>query len=400
MSNFERLYEKALEAGVLPGAALTAVNRDGSFQYAKAIGYRSKRPGQEALPLQLDTMLTIASCTKLLTAISALQCVEKGLLSLDEDVKTVLPEVGSFGIISGFEETTGRAVLTPNASPITLRHLLTHTSGLTYDLMNPLLARWRESRGEQPWRGATVEEKANVPLIFEPGKSWAYGPGADWTGKLIERVTGESLEAFMSKHIWKPLEVSEMTFWPSEREGLSKKLSDIFMLDQGGKAQYAPDVDINYGAKDCLGGGGLFASANAYMAVLQAVLRKDSRLLTSDSYDELLRPQLNEQCRHALGELLQSDQQLQDFLGVNIPLSAPKDWSLAGIVSKDEQEDWMKENTVLWSGATSLIWFIDSKAGLCGLAASQVLPPMAPPITKLHKKFHEGMYGLFLASKQ
>ena len=65
--------------------------------------------------------------------------------------------------------------------------------------MTPLLQKWRASRGEVPWSGPTVEEKSTLPLLFEPGTSWAYGAGFDWAGKMIERVTGQSLESYMSK---------------------------------------------------------------------------------------------------------------------------------------------------------------------------------------------------------
>ena len=92
----------------------------GDFDYVKKIGVRSLKPGASE-PMELDTVLWLASCTKLMTAISALQCVERGLLRLDEDVTTVLPEVAKFGIITGFDDARSQPVTVPNTEPVTLR---------------------------------------------------------------------------------------------------------------------------------------------------------------------------------------------------------------------------------------------------------------------------------------
>ena len=188
--------------------------------------------------------------------------------------------------------------------------------------MNPLLAQWRTSRGESPWNGPTVEEKSTLPLVFEPGTSWAYGAGADWTGKMIERVTGTILEDYMVKYIWSPLGIRDITFWPKKRDDMKDRMADISLIDPFGKAMDAPDFDINYGATDCLGGGGAFASSEAYMQLIHAVLREDRRLLNPRSYQELFKPQLNDQCKEKLHNLLLSDQQLQDYLGINVPATA------------------------------------------------------------------------------
>lgn len=203
-----------------------------------------------------------------------------------------------------------------------------------------------------------MEEKSTLPLIFEPGTGWAYGAGFDWAGKMIERRTGESLETYMSKNIWGPLGIEDITFWPKERADMQHRMASISILDPSGsrKAIDLPDFDINYGATDCIGGGGAFASSEAYMAILQAVLREDPRLLTLESYLELFEPQLSETSMQALQSLLASSEQMQDALGLNVPLSGQKSWSLGGLLSMDEYRGWMGRNTLLWGGMPNLIW--------------------------------------------
>ena len=80
------------------------------------------------------------------------------------------------------------------------------------DLMDPLLLKWRTDRNEVPWSAPTIEERRNSPLVFEPGTSWMYGMGTDWAGKMVERATGETLETYMSKNIWGPLHLKNVTF--------------------------------------------------------------------------------------------------------------------------------------------------------------------------------------------
>ena len=223
--------------------------------------------------------------------------------------------------------------------------------------MTPILQKWRASRGEAPWSGPTVEEKSTLPLLFESGTSWAYGAGADWAGKLIERVTGQSLESYMSKNIWGPLGIKDITFWPKERVDMQHRIADMSMLVPGSEeAIDAADVDINGGIEECLGGGGAFASGESYMTLLKAVLREDPNLLRPDSFTELFKPQLDEQCSAALHSLLLGDPQMQEYIGMNIPTSGRKNWSFAGLLSLDEYPGWMKEGTLLWGGVPNIVW--------------------------------------------
>ncbi|KAF4621519.1 hypothetical protein G7Y89_g14555 [Cudoniella acicularis] len=353
--------------------------------------------------MQLDTVLALASCTKLMTAIAVLQCVERGQLDLDVDVALILPEVGKYGIITGFDDSKNEAILIPKVNHVTLRQLLTHTSGQAYDLVHPLLIKWRASRGEEPWTGPTIEDKTTVPLIFEPGTAWAYGGGSDWAGKIVERVTGQTLEEYMKKHIWTPLGIKDLTFWPKTRKDMEDRMADISMLGPDGKKVFdvPPGVfDITYGATDCSGGAGAFGTPSAFFTLLQAVLRKDTKLLKPESYEELFRPQLNEQCRQALNDLILNDQVSRDFLSVNVPVTAKKNWSLAGLLVEEDQPGWVRKNTILWGGLPCLVWFCDREAGLCGFAGSQVLPPMAPPIMKFHESFQRGIYDVYAATTQ
>ena len=183
-----------------------------------------------------------------------------------------------------------------------------------------------------------------------------YGMGAEWAGKMVERTTGETLETYMSKNIWGPLHLKDITFWPSQNVHMHDRVADVSMLDVTGKAVPITGFDLINGSTDCLGGGGIFTSAQDFMALMKAVMVGDSRLLKEKSYEELFRPQLSEQSKQALHTLLESDSVLYNDLGGNIPLSGQKSWSLGGLVSLDRYDGWMGRNTLLWQGMPNIRW--------------------------------------------
>lgn len=143
----------------------------------------------------------MASMTKLMTAVAVLQCVEQGKLDLDKDVRPLLPEMGRYGVITGFDDDKGQATFEADSTPVTVRMLLSHTSGHEYDWLNPLLGKWRASRNEVPWSGPLLTDKSAIPLVFTPGTGFAYGGGSDWAGRMVEIASGVTLEEFMRKHI-------------------------------------------------------------------------------------------------------------------------------------------------------------------------------------------------------
>ena len=130
---------------IIPGAVLVASSRD--TDHAMAWGTVSIE--EDAAEMQVDTVIWAASCTKLMTTVAALQCVEKSLFTLDEDISRVLPEWESPDILTGFNEATAKPILRKATKSITLRQLLSHSCGMAYDSMSPLLAALRKIQGRE-----------------------------------------------------------------------------------------------------------------------------------------------------------------------------------------------------------------------------------------------------------
>ncbi|KAK4109361.1 beta-lactamase/transpeptidase-like protein [Canariomyces notabilis] len=305
--------------------------------------------------------------------------------------------MGQYGIITAFDDETNSASFKPDSTPITLRMLLTHTSGNEYDWMNPLLMKWRASRNEMPWGGPTVEDKAAIPLAYVPGTSWAYGPGHDWAGKAIHLATGLTLEEFMRRHMWTPLGIeNDTSFWPKTNPAMKGRLADLSTLNEKGEppAVDDPTWDMLRGGTECLGGAGVFTSAQAYYTFLSAVFRRDPRLLKEESYTELFRPQLDSTAEQALNEYLALSPAHTQFLALGIPHTVRKTWCLAGLLCLDGQEGRFKKGTTFWAGVPSTVWFMDHEAGICGTALCQILPPMLPAVIKLHEEFQRGVLAM------
>ena len=187
------------------------------------------------------------------------------------------------------------------------RLLLTHSSGILYDAVQPHLLKWRKDRGEQAGIGLTVESRFLYPLIFEPGTSWTYGAGHDWAGKMVERVNpGMTLETYFQNHIFQPLGIKDATFFVSQRDDLKARKPDMSVrMEQGGKvAPYGGPIPYE-GVTDAMGGQGLYACAPEYLNVLQNLLTDDERLLKKESTAELFKPPLTSSSQKALMKSLE-----------------------------------------------------------------------------------------------
>ena len=191
--------------------AVTAmVSTADKVTYTGAFGKRDSASGIAVKP---DDMFAIASMTKAITATAAMQLVEQGKVTLQEPVSKHLPELAKLDVLTGFD-AAGKPTLRPATKPVTLHHLLTHTSGFAYDTWDGSMLKYNAQHGG-PSAGAVAPL---TPLIFEPGTRWQYGTSMDWAGKLVEAVSGLTLEQYFQKNILQPLGMKDTTFvFPKEK---------------------------------------------------------------------------------------------------------------------------------------------------------------------------------------
>lgn len=229
--------------------------------------------------------------------------MESGLIGLDDPVDSILPELQSPDIIT--PEPNGTFKLIPAKSTITLRHLITHTSGLAYDAMHPVLVAWRDSRGERPQvMSGKLPEAYSLPLLFEPGTSWVYGAGLDWAGMLVERLNNTKLATYMQRKLFKPLGLDSSTFRPATRPDILANLAQMWCRSDTGELT-AISSPYPLHARNDSGGMGLVTSTSDFVAILQDLLKEKPVLLRAATVAEMFTPQFERQTPQYKGLLQQ-----------------------------------------------------------------------------------------------
>jgi CubicO group peptidase (beta-lactamase class C family) len=320
-----------------------------------------------------DTITTL----KLVTAVCALQLVERGLITLDEPLSKLLPEYSPPMPLATLEPSSSstssngddKLVMATTSQPITLRHLLSHSSGLTYDT-NPAIAAWRTTlppshpnHPSQPMaKTRNVLTEYHYPLAFPPGTPgmWHYGVSLDWAGKLIERLSGQTLGAYMAEHIFDPLGMTTTTFRPVGDPRFSDRLFTRSFRNTDGSLSIDPMTRWGHHADpvDDLGGSGLYSTAGDYVKVVASLMLDDGKLLKKESVDELFKPQL--QWTEGLQERLarNDDARAAVFETEKDGETGYVRWnfSLAGLVVGNGVPGKFGEGTGLWSGLPNCYW--------------------------------------------
>nr|XP_018265548.1 uncharacterized protein I303_01915 [Kwoniella dejecticola CBS 10117]OBR87706.1 hypothetical protein I303_01915 [Kwoniella dejecticola CBS 10117] len=212
-----------------PGTVLGVINKEGQLIYLRGVGAKNAVTGEK---MEDDTIFWIASCTKMITGIAAMQLVEKGLIDLDEPISKFIPELADIHVITDSSDTS---VQTRKAdTPITLRMLLTHTAGWGYSWYNHHIFNWVKQNGNEVnghgfW--SELNNKTNEPLVNEPGTKWEYGINMDWAGIAVERVSGQKLGDYFIDNIFKPLGIDDSYFDFKDRPDLLKRLSPMHKWD-------------------------------------------------------------------------------------------------------------------------------------------------------------------------
>lgn len=409
----------------IPGVVLLATTKNPSTpQYTFSCGIASVSPDRApAPPLRPSSTIWFASATKLLTSIAALQLVDRGLWTLDRPVAEALPELASLRELKGWTDS-GEPVYAddvdgkPAGARVTLRHLLTHTSGLAYDFLNPKLMRWWKWRGQVEGRDVRAEVSGTVTdgyggaLVREPGTAWEYGAGIDWAGALVERLHGEEkgrLGRVIQREVLAKVGVKEgEVVWRRSdltwgEEEIGQRWVDLSARSPEGLVPSGPMPPEN--GKDDLGGAAARCPPQEWIKIMESLLRNDGRLLSRDTAEEFLfKPQLVDG-EALLGVKLGRSLQASFASGPGgrmltggLPSPSTPDTkaqgssnsgngdeyeynhSLAGALSrKTGTEEW----ALHWGGMPNIQWFIDPAEGVAGLFATQTLPPADPMMLDL-----------------
>src|SRR5512139_2521811 len=242
------LESRLRETGV-PGYVAMVVVHNGR-RYAGAFG---KQDVAASIPMRADSIFRIASMTKPVTSLAVMMLVEGHKLGLDDPIEKYLPEYANPRVIEAFYPLDRSYTTRPAVRSITVRHLLTHTSGLGYGFASLTLA---QLQGE----GATARPLPNpLPLLHDPGALWTYGESTRVLGRLVEKVSGQPLEEFMRKRIFEPLGMNDTSYQvPAE------KLGRVVTVHRWGEGRRVEVPNGNQVSSPAQGDGGLSSTAADY----------------------------------------------------------------------------------------------------------------------------------------
>ena len=254
--------------------AVWLVARDGKIAAHGASGLRDVDGN---LPMTEDTIFRIFSMTKPVTVVAAMTLIEEGRLTLDDPVARYLPALAKPQVFVG--GTAEAPQLVAAERPITIRHLLTHTSGYGYDIfaVEPMKTLWTRVN---VWEAASMDDfvtrVAKVPLVHQPGKRWTYGINLDILGAVIEKITGQTAGEAMRARIFSPLKMGDTGF--SVPAASVSRIAKAYRRTAGGFETALPMPRL-IGADGSLraapfdeGGGGLFSTLRDYTRFAQMLL--------------------------------------------------------------------------------------------------------------------------------
>ena len=374
-AEIDRALQAKVGAREIPGVVAMAANEQ-SVVYEGAFGFRDMAAASR---MSTDAVFRIASMVKLLTSVAALQLVERGKLKLDEPAGQIDPALGSAQVLAGFD-AKGVPQLRPAQQPVTLRHLLTHTSGFSYLLWDPNVVRYLRVARHDP-------ALPRMPLMFEPGSRWAYGGGLDRVGRMVEIAGGQSLDRYFGDHITGPLGMNDTGFSLNEKQ--RARQARLHVREANGKLVPQP-FEKPAAPKVFSGGGGIYSTAPDYLTLLQALLSGGSLRGTS-----ILRPQtVALMSANQIGDLeagilkttnpaLSSD--VDFFPGVQLR------WGLGHMINLDPVPDGRKAGSLTWAGLFNTYYWIDPAMRIAGVIMMQILPFADRHALKAYRQFERGI---------
>ena len=380
-TGIDEVLKNAVARGDVPGVVAMAAGDDGPI-YEGAAGVREVGADD---PMTPDTRLRIASMTKMVTTVSALQLVEQGKLDLDAPVDAYRPEFAQLQVLEGFDDDTPR--LRPPVGRATVRMLATHTSGLSYWFWNKDIDRYEQVTGVPNVLPGSMDA-FKAPLVADPGATYEYGINTDWLGLVVEAVSGQSLADYIDEHIAGPLGMTNTTRLMSAEQRANS--TPIHVRGEDGKWM-ATDIDWAQEPEFWGGGHFLYSTPRDY-------LRFQRMLLGGGTLEgvQILKPATVEDAfRNHIGELSFPPHidTAHPELSADADLGPGLKFGLGLLVNETQAPGMRAAGSGAWAGLFNTHFWVDPKSRVTGSIFSQALPFIDPPILQMYVDFEAALYA-------
>ena len=348
--------------------AVAAVGNVGGQTWSHAAGYQDAEKTRPASP---DNIIQIASMTKLVTTIAALQLMEQGKLDLDTPISAYAPELNELQVLKGFAPDDTPIFEKANRAP-TGRELMTHTAGYVYEIWNA-----NALKGSQLGVTPSLFSEGNylaAPLAFQPGTAWEYGINTDWLGVLVERLSGQRLADYFDEHIFMPLGMVD-TFYELPANKLDRSVMMMARAAEGlvPLPSFQPTPMKKGSMAHYSGGGGLSSTVKDYGRVLQMLLNSGSldekTLLKAETVNSMFENNIGDIQPAALATVMPTLSNIAD-----LSFGEKATFGLGLLIHSDGIDGGRKANTGSWAGLFNSYYWVDREAGTYGIFGTQVLP--------------------------
>jgi CubicO group peptidase (beta-lactamase class C family) len=324
--------------------------------------------------------------TKAVTSVAAMQLVEQGKIGLDQPVASIIPAFADLQVLVGFSGDT--PTFRPPTRPATVRHLLTHTSGLSYEIWNPDILKF-QTVTNTPGILAGVRAAWRNPLVADPGSAWIYGINTDWLGRVVEEVNGQALEVYLRNNIFGPLGMKDTSF--AERDEQVARMATVHARHENGSLT---PIDFSWpkGREFDSGGHGLQSTARDYMAFLRMLLHEGSyqgsQVLRSDTVRSM--------CQNHIGDLLVTvmksvipamSNDAEFFPGMK------KKHGLGFMMNTEQWPGMRAAGSCSWAGIFNSFYWFDPTNRIAAAIFMQVLPFADPKALDVYAEFEKAVYA-------
>jgi CubicO group peptidase (beta-lactamase class C family) len=387
-AQIDAALRRAVEAKEVPGVVAMAATDKGVI-YEGAFGTRDLAKGPD---MTLDTIFRMASMTKAVTSVAAMQLVEQGKLQLEQPIGNVLPELSGPQVLEGFDES-GAPRLRPARRPITLRHLLTHTAGFGYEFDDPDVVRYVKATNT-PSTSTGKLVALRLPLAFDPGDRWEYGINIDWVGRAVEAISGQPLSVYFRDKIFAPLGMTDTEYAISSEQ--QSRLVQRHQRKADGVLEPMPPEKPPQ-REFWSGGGGLYSTAGDYLVFLQMLLHQGRF-----NGAQLLRPEtVALMGQNQIGDIdagiwkttnPQFTNDLDLFPGI------PCKWGLAYMINTQPGPHGRSAGSLTWGGIYNTYYWLDPQKRVAGVFLTQILPFADHSALRLYGAFESGVYNALKAA--
>src|SRR6476469_7083773 len=350
----------AVERNDVPGVVALITDRERVLPQG-AFGVADVATGR---PLATDALFRIASMTKPITSRALMQLFDQGRLGLDDPAEKYLPELAGQKVFESFDAATGAYRLRPASRPATVRHFLTHTSGLAYPFTSAIWRDFKPQPGESyPFGG---------PLLFDPGELWHYSTSTDVVGKLVEKVSGQKLEDYFRQHIFAPLQMADTSYHVPQEKASRHVAAQQRAGERMDGAVILQTPQPGLTIPEPIGGGGLASTANDYGRFVRMLLNggelDGARVLKAETVTLMGQNAMGAVSVPALKTALPRS---ADFSFI---ADGRDEWGLGFLITTDQVPGKRSPGGLSWGGINNTYFWIDPSRGIAGVILMQYLP--------------------------